>query len=90
MFWNLKRTGKLSKLKALIIGGFKIKPAEDPADEFGKNLYDIVVEKIKEYSYPVIFDFPVGHQKNNFALKCGIKHKLTVTTSSVSLEESIK
>ncbi|GAB2827739.1 S66 peptidase family protein [Ferruginibacter profundus] len=90
MFWNLKRTGKLSKLKALIIGGFKIKPAEDVADEFGKNIYDIVLEKIKEYNYPVIFDFPVGHQKNNVALKCGIKHKLTVNTSSVSLEESIK
>ncbi|PWT99615.1 MAG: LD-carboxypeptidase, partial [Bacteroidetes bacterium] len=26
MFWNLKRTGKLAKLKGLIIGGFKIKP----------------------------------------------------------------
>ena len=26
MFWNLKRSGKLSELKGLIIGGFKIKP----------------------------------------------------------------
>lgn len=87
MFWNLKRTGKLSKLKALIIGGFKVKPAEDPADEFGKNLYDIVLEKVKEYNYPVCFDFPVGHQKNNFALKCGVKHQLTVTGTDCTLKE---
>ncbi len=87
MFWNLKRTGKLSKLKALIIGGFKVKPSEDPAEEFGKNIYDIVLEKIKDYNYPVCFDFPVGHQKNNFALKCGVKHKLTVTAANVSLAE---
>ncbi len=25
MFWNLKRSGKLARLKGLIIGGFKIK-----------------------------------------------------------------
>ncbi len=87
MFWNLKRTGKLNKLKALIIGGFKAKPAEDPADEFGKNIFDIVLEKVKEYTYPVCFDFPVGHQKNNFALKCGVKHKLTIQTNECKLTE---
>jgi muramoyltetrapeptide carboxypeptidase len=87
MFWNLKRSGKLHKLKALIIGGFKVKPVEDPADEFGITLYEIVLEKVKEYNYPVCFDFTVGHQKNNFALKCGIKHKLIVTTSEISLTE---
>lgn len=77
MFWNLKRTGKLSKLKGLIIGGFKIK-RDDEGEEFGKSLEDIVLEKVAAYDYPVCFDFPVGHQKNNFALKCGINHRLGV------------
>jgi len=86
MFWNLKRTDKLSHLKGLIIGGFKAKP-DDPGEEFGKTLYDIVLEKIKEYDYPVCFDFPVGHQKSNFALKCGVKHKLTIQADSVTLIE---
>jgi muramoyltetrapeptide carboxypeptidase len=87
MFWNLKRTGKLSKLKGLIIGGFKIKASEDPAEEFGKDLFEIVLEKIKDYHYPVCFDFPVGHQKNNFALKCGVKHILSISNDAVSLIE---
>jgi muramoyltetrapeptide carboxypeptidase len=78
MFWNLKRTGKLSELHGLIIGGFKIK-LDDPGEEFALTLYDIVLEKVKNYSYPVCFDFPVGHQKNNFALKCGIRHRLVVS-----------
>ncbi|MEP7258880.1 MAG: LD-carboxypeptidase [Flavitalea sp.] len=86
MFWNLKRTGKLAVLKGLIIGGFKIKP-DDPGEEFGKTVYDIVMEKVKKYAYPVCFDFPVGHQKNNFALKCGIRHKLEVSDHSFDLEE---
>ena len=85
MFWNLKRTGKLNKLKALIVGGFKIKPSEDPADEFGKDVYAIVLEIVREFNYPVCFDFPVGHQKNNFALKCGVRHRLSVTNSEISL-----
>lgn len=86
MFWNLKRSGKLSKLKGLIVGGFKIKVDEN-ADDFGKTLQDVVMEKVKDYSYPVCFDFPVGHQKNNFALKCGVKHKLIVSANESVLKE---
>lgn len=88
MFWNLKRTGKLKNLKALIVGGFKVKP-DDPGEEFGRTVQEIVLEKVKEYSYPVCFDFPVGHQRNNFALKCGVKHRLSVNENEVSLTEII-
>lgn len=87
MFWNLKRTGKLDKLKGLIIGGFKVKP-DDPGEEFGRSVYDIVTEVVKEFSYPVCFDFPVGHQKNNYALKCGVKHQLKVTNDGSTLTET--
>lgn len=87
MFWNLKRSDKLDHLAGLIIGGFKIKASEDATEEFGKNLYDIVMEKIPDCNYPVCFDFPVGHQKNNYALKCGVKHKLQVTTNGSILTD---
>jgi muramoyltetrapeptide carboxypeptidase len=86
MFWNLKRTGKLSGLQGLIIGGFKVKP-DDPGQEFGKTLEEIVLEKIRECAYPVCFDFPVGHQKENYALKCGLPHRLEITTDAVVLKE---
>lgn len=86
MFWNLKRTGKLEALKGLIVGGFKAKE-DDPGEEFGRTVQDIVLEKIKSYHYPVCFDFPVGHQRANFALKCGIRHKLSVAGDTVSLVE---
>jgi muramoyltetrapeptide carboxypeptidase len=86
MFYNLKRSGKLTNLAALVVGGFKIKK-EDEGDEFGKTIEEIVLEKIKEYNYPVCFDFPVGHQKNNFALKCGLQHILTIENTSISFKE---
>ncbi len=86
MFWNLKRTGKLAALKGLIIGGFKTKK-DDAGEEFGKSVETIVLEKVKEYHYPVCFDFPVGHQKNNVALKCGILHHLKITEAACILKE---
>jgi len=87
MFWGLKRAGKLAKLKGLVIGGFKIKP-DDPGEEFGKTLEETVLEKIQEYNYPVCFDFPVGHQKNNFAIKHGMIHTLHVSSTKCTLLES--
>lgn len=86
MFWNLQRSGKLNELKGLIIGGFKIKK-DDAGEEFGKTVEEIVLEKIKGYNYPVCFDFPVGHQRNNFALKCGVVHQLVVDSNESRLME---
>lgn len=84
MLWNLKRSGKLGRLKGLIIGGFKLKP-EEAGEEFGKSLHEIVLEKVGEYDYPVCFDFPVGHQINNFALKCGAAHILNIDQNGSTL-----
>ena len=86
MFWNLKRTGKLQYLKGLIIGALKNKKDEE-GEEFGKSIEEIVKEKVKGFNYPVCFDFPVGHQKNNYALKCGMLHRLVVNNTQTTLTE---
>jgi muramoyltetrapeptide carboxypeptidase len=85
--WSLKRSGMLEHLSGLIIGGFKVKPDDDPDAIFGKTLEEIVLEKTEGCDYPVCFDFPVGHQKNNFALKCGVEHVLTVQSNNCNLKE---
>ena len=86
MFYNLKRSGKLDKLKGLVVGGFRVKK-DDDNDGFGKTLEQVVMEKVKEFGYPVCFDFPVGHQKANYALKCGLKHRLIVSEQQTILQE---
>lgn len=86
MFWNLERSGKLEKLKGLIVGGFRVKK-DDEGEEFGRKLEEIVLSKIGDKNYPVCFDFPVGHQKNNFALKCGMMHELEINSSGSTLTE---
>lgn len=87
MCWNLERTGKLKHLAGLIVGGFRVKP-DDPGEEFGKSLEDIIMEKVRKYNFPVCFDFPVGHQKHNMAVKCGVQHQLTVGDNLVTLTEN--
>lgn len=85
MFWSLKRSGKLDKLRGLIIGGFKTKP-DDPGEEFGLTLEQIVLEKVAGLSFPVCFGFPVGHQKHNVALVCGAKYQFSVNENEVLLK----
>ena len=88
MFWNLKRSGKLKGLKGLVVGGFGVKP--DPLGEaFGKSVEEIVLEKVADSTYPVCFNFPVGHQRDNFALKCGVAHQLQVSPEQVILTENL-
>lgn len=85
MMHQLKRSGKLSRLAGLIVGGFtEMKDTERP---FGKAVYDIIRDIIKEYDYPVCFDFPVSHTDRNYALKIGVGYKLKVSKSKVLLEE---
>lgn len=69
MLWQLKRAGKLAKLKGLIVGGFT--DLKDNAIPFGETVPEIVMNIVKEYDYPVYFDFPAGHIENNYALVMG-------------------
>ena len=85
LFYQLKRSGKLKNLAGLIIGGFTdMKDTERP---FGKDVYGIIHDIVKEYKYPVCFGFPVSHEKENYALKIGVGYKLKVGKGKVTLEE---
>jgi len=85
MMHQLKRSGKLSRLAGLIVGGFT--DTKDNERPFGKTAYEIIREIIHEYDYPVCFGFPVSHTHENYALKIGAGFKLRVTKNKVLLEE---
>jgi muramoyltetrapeptide carboxypeptidase len=87
MLTNLERAGKFRDLKGLVVGGFNRIKADDPGEEFGRTLEDMVLEKTAGLGFPVCFQFPVGHQRNNYALRCGVVHRLTVDASGARLAE---
>jgi muramoyltetrapeptide carboxypeptidase len=85
MLYQLRRSGKLDKLAGLIIGGFT--GMSDTDKPFGKTVYEIIRDIIKDYHYPVCFGFPVSHGKENISLKVGVGYKLKVGKNKVTLEE---
>ena len=86
MMWNLNKSGKLDQLRGLIVGGFTdIKPGPDP---FGYSAYEIIWELVKEYDYPVCFDFPAGHQEQNWTITMGRCSRLEVAEESVNFTQS--
>lgn len=76
MMIALKRSGKLDKLKGMIVGGMD--RMNDNAIPYGKSAYEIISEVAGEYQFPVCFDFPAGHGEKNLALILGRKVKMSV------------
>ena len=84
MLMQLKRAGKLGNIAGLIVGSFT--EIKDTSIPFGKDIKEIIFNAVKEYNYPVCFDFPVGHTAKNYALVIGAKYKLLVSQNEVSLQ----
>jgi muramoyltetrapeptide carboxypeptidase len=80
MMMQLKLSGKLKGLKGLIVGGMT--DMKDNAIPFGKFPEDIILDAVKEYNYPVCFDFPAGHIDRNLAIYFGREVELTVTDNA--------
>lgn len=85
MMLQLKRSGMLSQLAGLVIGGFT--DMKDTTIPFGTDVLSAIHSHIKEYNYPVCFDFPVSHDTDNVALKVGVMHELVVAKNKTSLKE---
>ncbi len=76
MLLQLDRTGKLKDLSGMVIGGFT--DCKDTVTPIGKTALELIAERISGYSFPVAFNFPVSHDKNNVALRTGMLHTLKV------------
>ena len=85
LFIQLKRSGFLKQTAGIIIGGFT--DLKDTSIPFGTDIYSLINYHIKDLDCPICYNFPVGHQTNNYALKVGIQHELNVSSSGVLLKD---
>ncbi len=76
MMHTLKRTGALKNLRGIIVGDFDYDVEKDTL--FGGTHREIILNVVKEYNYPIIFDFPAGHIKDNRTLIFGKEIEIDV------------
>lgn len=84
MLYSLKRAGYFDKCNGLIVGGFT--EIKDSEPQFAKNVEEVIINILKEYDFPILFNFPAGHQTDNRALIMGAKVKITVKKETSILE----
>ena len=83
MLLQLKRAGKLSKLKGLVVGGFTSN--KDTDRPFGKNIEQLIYDVVREFKFPICFGFPIGHEKENVAIIVGGTYRLDVSVHGTTL-----
>ena len=69
MILNLQRSGKLSSVKALLVG--HMSDMHDNTIPFGKTAEEIVADHCQGADFPLIFHVPAGHMPDNRALRMG-------------------
>ncbi len=84
MMMNLKRNGRLSGIKGLIVGAMT--KMNDNAIPFGKTAEQIISEYAREAGIPVCFNFPAGHIADNRALIMGRVVQLYIAPDRVTLQ----
>ena len=81
--YNLKLGGVLERLSGLVIGQFT---EYEENCSLGKPLYGAIADLVREYDYPVCFDFPVGHVTRNLPLINGAEVCLRTDRKEVTLD----
>lgn len=83
---QLKLSGMFDKISGLIVGIFT-EYEEDP------NMYyplrETIANTLREYSFPICFNFPVGHVTKNYPLVTGKEAILSVTNNNINFKQKL-
>ncbi len=83
MMIQLKRAGILSGLVGCIIGSFT--HVLHTRNGFGKEVYEMIAEHFASYSFPIAYQFPIGHQVANVPIQVGMQYELLVEKTGAQL-----
>ena len=84
MMYNLKRNGYFEHVKGIIVGSMT--DMHDNEIPFGQNEVQIITEIAKDFSIPIAFQFPAGHQKDNRTLILGQQVAFEVNDREIKLK----
>ncbi len=76
MLQSLKRAGYFENCKGLVVGSIsKVRKNTTP---WGKSVEQLILDVVAEYDFPVLFNFPAGHENDNRAMIFGRTVQLVV------------
>lgn len=83
MLQSLKRAGYFEDCKGLVVGDIsKVRKNTTP---WGKPVKQLILDAFEDYDFPILFNFPAGHEKENRALILGRNVTLEVEKERGSL-----
>ena len=87
ILWQFKKSGKFKHLQGLIVGGMT--DIADTSVPYGAGVIRVITEMVREYDFPVCFDFPAGHIDDNRAILLGAEATLDVSDKQVLFSQII-
>ena len=69
MLQSLKRAGYFENCKGIIVGS--ISKVKKNTTEWGNPMEQLILDVVSDYNFPVLFNFPAGHEDDNRAMILG-------------------
>jgi muramoyltetrapeptide carboxypeptidase len=82
MLQSLKRAGLFDECTGLVLGD--ISNIKKNTTKWGKPIEELILDVVAEYNFPILFNFPAGHEKDNRALIFGRQVQLKVNNEKPS------
>ena len=83
MLQSLKRAGYFDNCKGVVVGGMS--RMRKNTTLWGTSVEQLILDALSEYDFPIAFNMPAGHEKDNRALILGREMSLKVEKSKSTL-----
>ncbi|MDT0557982.1 LD-carboxypeptidase [Ichthyenterobacterium sp. W332] len=78
MLQTLKRAGYFDNCKGVLVGDFT-KMKKNNTALWGSSIEQLIIDALSEYNFPIAFNMPAGHEKDNRAMILGREIQLNVS-----------